>query len=214
MDENFEIFIEDFPPLSEHITPDQCALPEHQYKLPESLLAFWTELGWRGYDRGRLWVTDPRELRPILEMWAKNLGYETRDLHVIARTAFGELFIWNQNHGRVATVMPLTQSVFTYPPDRLASTDEANEALTSLFAALVPENVDYTDENDQPLFSCAVEKLGVLLHDEMYAFEPALALGGAALIDNLVKVRMIPHMALLAEIDEITATHIDTSAFI
>jgi hypothetical protein len=43
----------------------------------------------------------------------------------------------------------------------------------------------------------------------MYAFEPALCLGGLPKLENLVKVKMIEHLVLLSQLAEIDYSHID-----
>jgi hypothetical protein len=55
----------------------------------------------------------------------------------------------------------------------------------------------------------ALKKLGPLHPDEMYGFEPALAVGGTSKIENLVKVKMIEHLILLSQLTEIELVHID-----
>jgi len=62
--------------------------------------------------------------------------------------------------------------------------------------------LDFEDIRQQPLFDRALRALGPLSAEEMYGFEPALALGGRAELGNLQKVDAVTHLILLAELGE------------
>ncbi|WP_407513900.1 T6SS immunity protein Tdi1 domain-containing protein, partial [Acinetobacter baumannii] len=62
------------------------------------------------------------------------------------------------------------------------------------------DSLDHIDKNGKKLFDRAVKKLGVLKVDEMYAFEPALALGGEESLQHLTKVNLPVHMKLLKQV--------------
>jgi hypothetical protein len=64
------------------------------------------------------------------------------------------------------------------------------------------EDVDVSDDKDNPLFDRALAKLGPVGWDQMYAFEPALALGGTSQLNNLVKLDWRVHMMLLRQMTE------------
>jgi hypothetical protein len=46
----------------------------------------------------------------------------------------------------------------------------------------------------------AVKKLGPLAADEMFTFEPALALGGAERLKYIVKAKLMPQLSFLAQL--------------
>ena len=48
----------------------------------------------------------------------------------------------------------------------------------------------------------------------MYAFEPALSIGGVPKIENLVKVKMVEHLVLLSQLSPIEITHFDANRHI
>ena len=50
------------------------------------------------------------------------------------------------------------------------------------------------------MFEPAKKKLGMLKHDEMYGFVPALAFGGPCDLAHLEKVKAVEHLILLAQI--------------
>ena len=57
---------------------------------PDVLLRLWRRFGWSGFDRGRLWLTDPSEWAGVLGEWLDGLQLPVHDtFHVFARDAFG-----------------------------------------------------------------------------------------------------------------------------
>ena len=71
------------------------------------------------------------------------------------------------------------------------------------------KNFDFKDDKEKPLFKKALKKLGPLNSDEIYAFEPALSIGRLPKIENLVKVKMIEHLAMLAQLAEVDLVRMD-----
>lgn len=60
------------------------------------------------------------------------------------------------------------------------------------------------EHNDfENFFEPAKKKLGILKEDEMYAFVPALMLGGRPDLKNLEKLKAIEHLILLSQITEL-----------
>lgn len=49
-------------------------------------------------------------------------------------------------------------------------------------------------------YKAAVEKLGTLEYDECFGYVPLLALGGEESVNNLKKVKIREHIALITEI--------------
>ena len=65
------------------------------------------------------------------------------------------------------------------------------------------KRLDQKDDLETPLFDRALKALGPLARDEMYGFEPALALGGKADLRNLRKVKAVEHLVMLAQLGEL-----------
>ncbi|WP_038887569.1 T6SS immunity protein Tdi1 domain-containing protein, partial [Vibrio rotiferianus] len=61
---------------------------------------------------------------------------------------------------------------------------------------------EQVDEYEEPLFERALDKLGPLAENEMYAFVPATCLGGKWLLENLQKVDITPHLEMLMDLEE------------
>lgn len=96
---------------------------------------------------------------------------------------------------------PLSGTVTAFEPHFNESEEDLE--LVAFFGSKAKKNFDFKDWGEKYLFKKAIKKLGRLNPDEMYAFEPALSIGGTPRIENLVKVKMIEHLVLLAQLSEI-----------
>lgn len=212
MDEYFDCFLKNF---GKEDQPHQQVAPadiaKYQARLPDRLFGYWKDHGWGGYNNGLFWIVDPASLIPAVEAWLTSCGIEGHaHYHAIARTAFGEIFLWNETAGQTATISPLHGIVYTYPADERMLTRK-DVALASFFSDQDPDDLDFDDENEKPLFKKALKKLGRLKNDEMYGFEPALCIGGMPRLGNLAKVNMPEHLLVLAQLGDIEVIHIDVS---
>jgi hypothetical protein len=212
MNEEFQYFYEEFGPIEKPQQVSETQLKKYKGYLPAALLEFWKEVGWGGYAGGLLWSTNPEEFAPAVQAWLSGSGqFGSDDYHVFARDAFGNLYVWGKNSGNCITIHPLSSSVVTTAPERFESDSDRDLDIASFFVTRDKDDYDFKDLNEKPLFQRALKKLGPLESDEMYAFEPALCIGGAQKIDNLVKVKMIEHLVLLSQLSGIEVVHIDVS---
>lgn len=213
MNQYFEGFLEAFSPQLSPIKIEAIRLEEYKNVLPQAMLDFWSEVGWSGYANGMMWSTDPEEFKPALAAWLDGSNLLSQDKYiVIARGAFGKLFVWGKTMGLTIIINPLISSITTVEPTLEA--EESDSAISAFFLSKDKEDFDFDDQKDKPIFARALKKLGPLKSDEMYAFEPALGMGGTAKIENLVKVKMIEHLVLLSQFGPAEFTHIDVSRLI
>jgi hypothetical protein len=82
--------------------------------------------------------------------------------------------------------------------DRI-SAGETDMPLHYFFPRQSTPGHDVKDEPGTPLFARAVNKLGPLGKHEMFAFQPALFMGGAPKLESLAKVDARVQIALLAQ---------------
>nr|WP_281375212.1 T6SS immunity protein Tdi1 domain-containing protein [Aquabacterium terrae] len=80
------------------------------------------------------------------------------------------------------------------------ATGEADRSLRWFFSGTAPESLDIKDKQQRRLFDRAVAKLGSLAADEVFAFEPMLALGGKQELDHLARRNIHVHLDLLAQV--------------
>ncbi|BCQ25993.1 hypothetical protein NK8_41770 [Caballeronia sp. NK8] len=118
--------------------------------------------------------------------------------HAIARTAFGELFLFGESTGRSLKIAPLVNSIFIRNLTR-KKPDQLDLSLRAFFG-LDKATCDLQDESGKPLFARALSRLGAVEPDEMYAFEPALIAGGKMVIDGLAKVKLDQHLTILRQL--------------
>lgn len=210
MNEYFEDFYnyEGFGPAIEPCLPNQETLDFFKGKLPERLIKYWQEYGFCGWGRGIFWLVNPLDYNDILQTWLEGTEFSKRvelgvdSYHVIGRGAFGDLIVWGKTSGQSIDINSNFGMLF--PTDSTDDITEDGEELTVdlFFATLSKESLDQKDINEFPLFERAIEKLGPLEEDEMYAFVPALALGGVNKLENLKKVKAIEYLNFLAELGE------------
>lgn len=212
MNPHFEEFLEEFSPQIEVTKLTQHDLAHYNGIIPTALLDFWNDAGWSGYSNGIFWSSNPAEFDPVLQYWLAATGVLNNDTYtVIGRSAFGDLYLWGTRTGASVVIHPLTSSVTTKEPNSEISKGNSDAAISAFFLSKDKEYFDFEDFKEKPLFSRAFKKLGPLQADEIYAFEPALSIGGMPKIENLVKVKMVEHLVLLSQLAPIEITHLDVS---
>lgn len=193
MDEDFAYFLAKFGPAIDkrHVPPS--TIDRYRGKLPDQLLAYWQEYGWCGYADGLFWTVNPQEYEPALEAWIGDTPFMEQDAyHVIARSAFGKLYLWGEETGETLTVFTPASICFASPPDDDIDRDFE---MRLFFGGLS------LDSNDvEGFFAPALQKLGRLAHDDMYGFVPAPALGGTLTLACLEKVKAVEHLVFIAQL--------------
>lgn len=205
MDESFAYFYNDegFGPSIETQAATQERLAKFRGKLPDQLLKYWHQYGWSGYGNGLFWLVDPDEYEPALEAWIGDTPFMEQDTYyVIARSAFGEMFLWGTKSGQSLRVM--SQWGMIFPSDETAevAAGKGDFLLRTFIEFQDRIKLDQKDFLDNLLFQRALKAFGPLASDEMYGFEPALALGGKADLKNLRKVKAVEHLVMLAQLGD------------
>jgi hypothetical protein len=199
MDEYFGMFLEEFgEPFNRREVPIS-SLERYRHRLPEQLLRYWEEYGWASYARGLFWIVNPQEYEGVISAWLQGTEFEDKDeFHVIARSAFGQIFLWGEKFGpavRLSTLnsYAIVSSGFNSPPENL------DFEVKCFFAFL-----DKATRDPDVYFESALCRLGLLNDTQMYGFVPALALGGQRDAEKLERVSAVEHMTFLAQLDQLT----------
>ena len=210
MNEYFEDFYDyaGFGPAIKTIMPSKETLDFFKGKLPDRLLEYWQQYGFSGWGDGIFWLVNPQDYHEILQTWLEDTEFAKREnngidkYYVIGRGAFGDLVVWGRASGQSLDINSNFGMLF--PTDSTEDLVEDGEELTIdlFFATMSKAPLDQKDINEKPLFEHALKNLGPLEADEMYAFVPALALGGVNKLENLQKVKAIEHLNFLAELGE------------
>ncbi|USA47509.1 DUF1851 domain-containing protein [Acinetobacter sp. C26M] len=172
-------------------------IKKYRGKLPESILEQWRVIGFAGYLNGLYWITNPDDYEEVIYDWLEDTPLVDDDVYyVLARSAFGELLLWGENNFYRYYIKPMEGILH----DTEEKTETAEFYGDLFFFYSDKDSLDHIDKNGKKLFNRAVKKLGVLKADEMYAFEPALALGGEESLSHLAKVNLPVHMKLLKQV--------------
>ncbi|GHD23774.1 GAD-like domain-containing protein [Tianweitania populi] len=128
IDENFAYFVKKFgDPFSSMPIPD-TVISNYRDRLPDQLFRYWAKTGASGFAKGLLWMVNPKEYQPILDRWIAGTEFEARTgLSVIARSAFGELFVWERRKGRILSIDPLTGAIFHHLRNDANNLDDEEE---------------------------------------------------------------------------------------
>ena len=111
------------------------------------------------------------------------------------------MYACGEKVGPVVNVSCLLHAIFAQAGElRAKSPEDLDFEVRDFFGGKTRRGCDLTTEHDGYLFDRALKKLGPLAPDEMYALEPALAAGGAIALENLVRVKLDPHLTILRQL--------------
>ncbi|NAS96818.1 glutamyl-tRNA amidotransferase [Pseudomonas syringae pv. actinidifoliorum] len=194
MDEDFAFFLKKFGPAVKRQQVPATSIDRYTKKLPEQLLKYWEDFGWCGYAKGLFWTVDPQDYDDLLKNSLAGIeAFNSDNYHVIARSAFGELYVWGEKSGYSLSI---TSYMSRYSTRNSTFTGSKSDlGVKVFFLSMNPEVINIAD-----LFEPALEKLGRLDSDEMYGFVPAIALGGSMELKNLQKVKVFEHLDLLSQL--------------
>ncbi|MFK1554719.1 GAD-like domain-containing protein [Pseudomonas aeruginosa] len=202
-DSSFSLFIESIGEANSRTEISDSTITAWSNKLPPVLLEIWRQEGWACYGNGRFWTVDPAEYEHIKDAWLEGTPLAALDtFHVIARSAFGDLYLCGEKTGASTTIISLHNEILAQK-NRLKtkSLEAQNTSIQALFGVSDPEDFDYQDPSGKLLFERAVKKYGPLAPDEMYGFEPALVLGGSPTLESLRRLKLDPHLLILRNFD-------------
>jgi hypothetical protein len=197
VDKIFARFLEKFGgPVDRQEVPTS-SIERYKGKLPNQLLEYWAVHGWCGYGNGIFWIVNPQEYEGVVASWLEGTKFEAFDTyHLIARGAFGDLYLWGEKTGASLKITSVLSRYTTHTS--IFTGEQMDKGLRNF---LLSREVDSNDYGDK--FKPAKKKLGTLRHDEMYGFVPALMFGGPDTLDHLEKVKAVEHLILLSQITEL-----------
>ncbi|MBF7142673.1 MULTISPECIES: GAD-like domain-containing protein [Pseudomonas] len=197
MDKVFARFIEKLGNVIDRVDVPASAIERYQGKLPKLWLEYWAEHGWCGYGNGIFWIVNPQDYEGVVAAWLEGTELENRDkYHVIARSAFGQLYLWGERTGPSVTIVSVYSRCSIQ--DFTISEDTMDREVHGF---LLTTEVEYNDLDN--MFDRARKRLGMLQHDEMYGFVPAVMLGGSDTFENLKKVKAVEHLMILSQLAEL-----------
>ena len=138
---------------------DPTIREKYENKLPQILLEHWQECGWCSYAQGLIWVANPQSFKSIIKQW---FGRKTTYI-VIARTVFGQLFVW-------------TGHAIKFVHVHYGGVSEVATDVEFLFNFGLCDRRYLDNGLDRKLFLRAIKKVGPLSPSECFGYEPALSL--------------------------------------
>ena len=200
-DEFFQSMIDNLGEATSRREVPAASIDKYQSKLPAALLGYWREDGWCSYADGLFWIVDPDAYKATLDMWLQGSGLtEIDNYHVIARDAFGSLYAWGERYQRKITVSSLAGGIVALKNQLQKSNPQPDRSLGIFLGSTSRDSLDFDDNQGRPLFQRALAKLGPVAEDEMYAFEPALCIGGKADLEHMVKLNLEVHLMILDQL--------------
>lgn len=202
MDTDFDAFLEEFGPPTSSAPAPPDVVEAFRGRLPDRLLGYWQRHGFCVFMDGLFSIVNPVEYESDLEAWIADTPIEEEDaFHVIARNGFGDLLLWGARSGYRYRIKPNHGWILQLDGDAgEIGSRGADSAIGGFFSCKTPKYFDEKDASGKPLFARAVAKLGALAPDEVFAFEPALRLGGTASLAHLARRNAHVQSSLLAQL--------------
>ena len=156
-------------------------IKEYEDKLPCEVIAFWKEFGFGAFYNGYLKSINPNDYKELLE-----ISYFMGGVSIpIFATAFGDLIIWEEDR---------YIGIVKY---RYGEYDVISAGFDFFFDDITDGELDNKLSIKQ--YKAAIKKLGDLEYDECFGYVPLLALGGTESVNNLKKVTIREHIAMIYE---------------
>ncbi|MGF1691103.1 GAD-like domain-containing protein [Photobacterium kagoshimensis] len=201
LDEDFEYFLEKFGEPFTSIPCSPTIIDQFKDKLPDRLLEYWQAYGFCGFKQGLFWIVNPAEYEDILDEWLEHTDIPDNDIyHVIARNAFGDLFLWGEETGYKYEITVANGWIIEKDGK---PRKQHHIAIERFFGFARVDSHDITSESGKPLFNACIKKHGALGSDEMFGFAPSLIVGGESELANLSKVNIFVHLSILAQFGQI-----------
>jgi hypothetical protein len=163
-------------------------------RVPGYLLDLWESDGWAGYRDGLLWMVDPDEFVPVLAAW--NVPNDP-PLIVVARTAMGQLFLLGSNF-RAPNGAPAPKVLVLNPHS--ASYNTVGLVAEKFLTRSIADEDFLKPAMHEAETKRAAKDVGPISWNEMYGYEPALALGGSGKADTVRRFDLFTHHLLLSQL--------------
>ena len=190
-DHVFPSFSERHPSFEKfgEISAESIALFKKNAETPllvDLLLDFWGEYGEGRFSDGLLYICDPIRKKPTLDFF-----FPSQDVYPLVISSFGDIFFTNWK-----SIFILRSTYGTYR--------RISPNLELIFESTLQSDEFLDDGLDRSFHLKCVSKLGRLEPDQIFGFEPAIALGGNDEdIESVKKFQMDAHLAFLSQLVEL-----------
>ncbi|WP_343652015.1 GAD-like domain-containing protein [Stenotrophomonas sp.] len=199
-----DAFLREFIASSTGEIVPEATLAAWEGVLPDLLLALWRRDGFARYRGDRLALIDPGRYAAITAAFLDGHPLLDRDqFHAYAVTAFGQILICGATTSIHISVDPHSGQVSAdAAPPIPRSAAARNLELECLLDALDGPYLDATDDDEQPLYERAYERLGPLASNEIYSFSPSVAEAGWNAAHLVKRDRLTELQTLAARVNE------------
>ncbi|MDO5052898.1 MAG: GAD-like domain-containing protein [Pseudoclavibacter sp.] len=174
---------------------------------PNVILRAWERFGFDGFNQGLFWLTDPIAWQPVVDAWLDGLQDQFPFWDrwwCLGRTALGKMELWGEESGNSLSIHADFGMLF--PTDKRADMRipiRRERSARTMFSPLVSDIGDPYDENYEEyeaMMYGAIQRLGVLTADQVYAFDPPASLSGDYAPETMRIEPAIPYLSFLAKI--------------
>jgi hypothetical protein len=184
--DGFERFIKKRGKVNTFAPPSDALVKAYRDRLPEYVIEVWKTYGFASYAKGLFFVSSPQPFETILETYfGKKHPYT-----VICHSSFGDLLLWDHENPSIIS--------FDVNAGR-GSRMVADGDIDSFFMFGMNDDGFY-EVHRYDLHLKAVDKFGQLEPDQVFAFVPALSLGGSEKLENIKVSQLREYLAILADI--------------
>lgn len=202
--EDSEYFFENFgmPFASTPVSVETLA--KYRGKLPDRLLEYWQEFGFCGFKDGIFWLTNPEDYEDILTEWLPEDELKKKKHYVIARSGFGDLFVWNSELGyeyEISSLWRWILKIDIHFSDWIRD-GRADEVIDIFIGSNRYEELDTQDNDGNPLFQRCVELWGPLAENEMFTFAPYPFINNSMTLDAIRKADLFINFDIIRQMKE------------
>ncbi len=175
-----------FPDYTIVERPSAALIARYRDQLPPEVLDVWEQYGFGSFCAGYLKVVNPEEYAELLaDTYQLTSSPVPPPALVLFTTGMGDLLIWEDGF----------LSIIDY---RHGLTEILSQGTDFFFGDLAESNMLVEDLQWEP-YPAARERLGEPAYDECFGYVPLLALGGPETVEQLQKVKLREHIALIGE---------------
>jgi hypothetical protein len=175
-------------------------------RLPSGLLDFWREFGAGSWLSGKFQFCSPAQYKSIVDLiFRDDPQFQASRTHLYGYTAFGELWLWNEDFQRLEVSLPRLWAASPVTSHDWTPRDPDRALLAPLSRLDRGATADWREDTDATplMFERVRRALGELDLGECYGFIPTLQLGGAATLETVRRMPALEHFAALAQLGPI-----------
>lgn len=182
-------FINIYEPGQNLKKPDEKILEFGKQMLPPEIIYLWENYGFGDYGNGIIKVVDPRDYMNGLYTW---LGEQDFNKIPIMVSAFGDIFYYRK--------LDENENDISLLDIHYRKIDVCSYSYQEFFDKYIVDKDIIENILRERLYNEAISTLGILKHNEIFFFVPALILGGGEDIKYLKKGDANVHYQVLLQL--------------